>query len=163
MSDEEKDGQALTTAAGDPLRKTPQEVQPYVLAGEAVIIEWADGDPQVSGKASWSRCTDWQNPQNWKEAKKYAVLFTAVLTTMLTAANCTSVAILNEFGQVRFGVSREEFALSLTVLMISIACTPLVLAPLSELVSLPLFPFVRWLELMAQYGRNVIYQTTAIM
>lgn len=76
-----------------------------------------------------------QEPKNWPIARKYTILSTAVITTLLTAVNCASVTILSPFGQEYFGVSREVFLLSLTVMMICVASTPLVLAPLSEVVS----------------------------
>jgi len=62
------------------------------------------------------------------------LLFSAITTTLLTAVNCTHVAIVNPAGQERFGVPREEFVLSVTVLLLAIAFAPLVLAPLSETV-----------------------------
>lgn len=66
------------------------------------------------------------------------LLFTALVTSTLTAVNCTHVAIVNPAGQERFGVSREEFVWAISVLLFAIAFAPLVLAPLSETVSVGL-------------------------
>jgi hypothetical protein len=58
------------------------------------------------------------------------------VTTALTAMNCTSVAILSAAGaSAHFGVSRQEFVLNVTLLVFAISNTPLVLAPMSEVVS----------------------------
>jgi hypothetical protein len=78
---------------------------------------------------------DAQNPFNWSEPRKYIIVWVAVLTTMLTAMNCTSVAILTAAGgPEHFGVNRESFVLTLTLLLLTISFTPLILAPLSETV-----------------------------
>jgi hypothetical protein len=73
-----------------------------------------------------------QNPKNWSTTRKYVVLLSALATTFLTAVNCTSVAIVTLHGMAWFGVDRERITLSLTLLLIPIAFTPMVLAPLSE-------------------------------
>ena len=56
------------------------------------------------------------------------------VTSLLTAINCTHIAIVNPAGQERFGVSRDQFILSVTILILAIALAPLILAPVSETV-----------------------------
>ena len=77
-----------------------------------------------------------QNPFNYTLLRKSVILFTACLITLLTAINCTSTAIISNWGIDYFGVSREQFLVSQTVLMVTIAFTPMLLAPISEAVSL---------------------------
>jgi hypothetical protein len=57
------------------------------------------------------------------------------MITLLTAVNCTSTAILSNWGIDYFGVTREQFLVSQTVMMLTIAFTPILLAPVSEAVS----------------------------
>ncbi|KAI9636527.1 MSF transporter [Dioszegia hungarica] len=100
---------------------------------EVIVIDWTPNDPG--------------NPFNWSEPRKYIIVWVAVLTTMLTAMNCTSVAILTAAGgPEHFGVNRESFVLTLTLLLLTISFTPLILAPLSETV-----------------GRNMILQITSVI
>jgi hypothetical protein len=75
-----------------------------------------------------------QNPFNWHPYRKYLIALVGVVITALTAANVTSIAIMTTWGPDWFGVSREGFVLSLTIVMIPISFTPMVLAPLSETV-----------------------------
>lgn len=63
------------------------------------------------------------------------IAFVAVFITTCGAINCTSVAIMATWGPAHFGVSREVFELSFTVVLVAISFTPMVLAPLSEVVS----------------------------
>ncbi|ORY29132.1 major facilitator superfamily domain-containing protein [Naematelia encephala] len=99
---------------------------------QVFVVDWLDHDPE--------------NPFNWSSAKKYANVIVAVLITTLTAANATSTAILAEWGPERFNCSREQYILSSTVFLITVAFTPLVLAPLSEV-----------------FGRMWIYQITGLI
>ena len=73
------------------------------------------------------------------------------MITLLTAVNCTSGAIISTWGTEYFGVNRTEFMASQTILMMTIAFTPMLLAPVSEAVSvLHLFAQspdeLRWVE-----------------
>lgn len=91
-----------------------------------------------------------------------------MVITALTAANVTSIAIMTTWGPDWFGVSREGFVLSLTIVMIPISFTPMVLAPLSETVGPgPRVVVVSRRGTQAdhgvQYGRNMIYQITSLM
>ena len=89
---------------------------------------------------------DPQNPFNWPTRKKVANAATGFLIGALTAVNCTSVAPMAVEGAEWFGVSRELFELSFTVMLLAISFGPLVLAPLSE-----------------SLGRMWIYQVTSIV
>ena len=77
-----------------------------------------------------------QNPFNWTNKRKYTITLVATFITLCTALNCTSVAIMTTWGPERFGVSREAFVLTFSVLLLAISFTPMVLAPLSEVVSI---------------------------
>jgi hypothetical protein len=109
-----------------------------------------------------------QNPFNWHPYRKYLIALVGVVITALTAANVTSIAIMTTWGPDWFGVSREGFVLSLTIVMIPISFTPMVLAPLSETVGPD--PGRRLVshrsiqtDHIGQYGRNMIYQITSLM
>jgi hypothetical protein len=56
------------------------------------------------------------------------------MITLLTAVNYTSTAILSNWGIDYFDVTREQFLVSQTVMMLTIAFTPMLLAPVSEAV-----------------------------
>ncbi|WVQ64102.1 uncharacterized protein L199_002262 [Kwoniella botswanensis] len=99
---------------------------------EVIIVDWIPDDPD--------------NPFNWSPARKYAILLTCVFITFTGAASLVSVGILATWGTDYFHVSREVFLLQLTLPMMAIAFTPMVLAPLSEVI-----------------GRNMIYQITSIL
>jgi len=88
------------------------------------------------------------------------LLVSANFTSFLSAVNCTHIAIVNPAGQERFGVSRDHFVLSVTVLLLAIALTPLVLAPISEAVR---HSFIVAKCADGQFGRNIIFQVTGIM
>ncbi|WRT68828.1 uncharacterized protein IL334_005808 [Kwoniella shivajii] len=98
---------------------------------EVILVDWLADDPE--------------NPFNWPTWRKYSILLTGVFITFTGAASLVSVGILSTWGTEYFHVSREMFILQLTLPMLSIAFTPMALAPLSEVV-----------------GRNVIYQVTSI-
>lgn len=133
---------------------------------EVIVIDWNEGSPEVIPCPCQGRAGETltgQNPFNWPTWRKYLILWTAVFITTLSAANCTSTAIMAVWGPEHFGTDREGYLLSLTVLLLSISFTPMVLAPLSEVVS-------AWHELqgvlrlmMDQYGRNMIYQVTTVI
>ncbi|WWC73319.1 uncharacterized protein I206_107286 [Kwoniella pini CBS 10737] len=99
---------------------------------EVIIVDWIPDDPD--------------NPFNWHTSRKYAILLTCVFITFTGAASLVSVGILSQWGPGYFDVSREVFLLQLTLPMMAIAFTPMVLAPLSELI-----------------GRNMIYQITSVV
>lgn len=86
-----------------------------------------------------------QNPFNYTLLRKSVILFTACMITLLTAINCTSTAIISNWGIDYFGVSRIQFLVSQTVLMVTIAITPMLLAPVSEAVSLVIKDDKYWL------------------
>jgi len=65
------------------------------------------------------------------------MIITSCFITFCAAANIGAVSTMAKWGTERFGVTREEFILTLTIPMIGIAFTPMALAPLSELVSVP--------------------------
>jgi hypothetical protein len=102
---------------------------------DVILIDWAEGDPEVCSSTQVYNA-DIQNPFNYTLLRKSVILFTACLITLLTAINCTSTAIISNWGIDYFGVSREQFLVSQTVLMVTIAFTPMLLAPISEAVSL---------------------------
>ena len=86
--------------------------------------------------STMSMMTNEQNPFNWPNRRKYITVWVAVFTTALTALNCTSIAVLAAGGAPEhYGVSRQEYTLAVTMLVFAIANTPLVLAPISEVVS----------------------------
>ncbi|ORX38933.1 major facilitator superfamily domain-containing protein [Kockovaella imperatae] len=99
---------------------------------DVIIIDWLTDDPE--------------NPINWTSRRKWAIIWTVLILSSLTALNVTSVAPMSHFGPAWFDTSRELFLLSLTVTMIAISLTPMILAPLSEV-----------------YGRNWIYQITSVI
>jgi hypothetical protein len=103
---------------------------------DVILIDWAEGDPEVCVHVRLKNKADVQNPFNYTLLRKSVILFTACLITLLTAINCTSTAIISNWGIDYFGVSREQFLVSQTVLMVTIAFTPMLLAPISEAVSL---------------------------
>jgi len=103
---------------------------------DVILIDWAEGDPEVSLVHVAGPGTDEQNPFNYTLLRKSVILFTACMITLLTAINCTSTAIISNWGIDYFGVSRIQFLVSQTVLMVTIAFTPMLLAPVSEAVSL---------------------------
>ena len=103
---------------------------------DVILIDWAEGDPEVSLVHVAGAGTDEQNPFNYTLLRKSVILFTACMITLLTAINCTSTAIISNWGIDYFGVSRIQFLVSQTVLMVTIAFTPMLLAPVSEAVSL---------------------------
>ena len=76
-----------------------------------------------------------ENPINWPSRRKWAITLTAMFLSALTALNVTSVAPMSHFAPEWFHVTRVEFQLSLTVMMLAISLTPMILAPLSEVVS----------------------------
>lgn len=76
-----------------------------------------------------------QNPFNFPLYRKSILLATACLIAFSTALNCTSVAITATWGTEWFGVDRIAFIASQTIMLSSIAVTPMILAPASEVVS----------------------------
>jgi hypothetical protein len=83
------------------------------------------------------------------------------MITLTTAMNCTSTAIISHWGIDYFGVSRIQFLASQTVLLGTIAVTPMLLAPVSEAVSRLPKSYRRLTD--AKMGRNSIYQVTSVM
>jgi hypothetical protein len=57
------------------------------------------------------------------------------MITLLSGINCTSAAIISHWGTDYFGVTRTEFLASNSGLMITMALSPMLLAPFSEMVS----------------------------
>lgn len=112
-------------------------------AGGIVVIDWEEDDREVSLDLG---LTDSQNPFNWSKARKYVMVVCACSISALTAINATSMSIMSIWGPAWFGCSREMFILGLTIYNLSVAVTPLILAPLSE-----------------HLGRNEIYQVTCFM
>ncbi|KAK4686907.1 hypothetical protein P7C73_g3215, partial [Tremellales sp. Uapishka_1] len=99
---------------------------------EVVMVDWLPNDPE--------------DPFNWSMSRKYTMTLVAVFITALTAANATSVAPMTSRGVAYYGVSREDYVLTITLYLIAISITPLALAPASEV-----------------FGRNGIYQVTSIL
>ena len=60
------------------------------------------------------------------------------MITLLTAINCNAWATISTEVNEYFGISRIQFTASQMVLMLTIAFTPMLLAPVSEAVSLDL-------------------------
>jgi hypothetical protein len=54
---------------------------------------------------------------------------------MATAINCTSTTVMATWGTEWFGVSRIQYILSFSIMMWSVSFTPMILAPISEVVS----------------------------
>jgi hypothetical protein len=79
--------------------------------------------------------TNIQNPFNFSARRKAVILLVASFLCFCTAVNCTSVAITATWGTEWFGVDNVQFIASQTIMMIMVAGTPLLLAPLSEVVS----------------------------
>ncbi|KDN37818.1 MFS general substrate transporter [Tilletiaria anomala UBC 951] len=105
------------TATGDP---------------SVVYIDWGPGDPD--------------NPLNWSTSRKWAICSVCFTFAMLTAINATGYSATQEAITAEFGCSNEVFLIGNMTYFISIAFTPMVLAPLSE-----------------SLGRQVIYLIAAVL
>lgn len=99
---------------------------------DVVVIGWRKDDPEC--------------PFNWPAGRKRAVAATTCYLCALTAVNATSPGVLWHLGMERWNVGHESWALGLFVYLLSIAVTPLVLAPMSEL-----------------FGRSDIYHVTSVL
>ncbi|TXT15772.1 hypothetical protein VHUM_00275 [Vanrija humicola] len=126
----DKDVEAGSVAPAPGTPTTP--VKEERTADGAIIVDWDENDPE--------------NPLHWPVWRKYMTVGVVVFITALTAMNATTVGIMATWGVEWFDTTYTGFELSLTMYLGSLAITPLILAPMSEL-----------------FGRNPIYQVTSVI
>jgi MFS family permease len=74
-----------------------------------------------------------QSPFHWSTARKNIVLFISCAVTLLAAYSAGAYSIAAEQLQPKFGLSNVAFNTGVTAWAVGFACSPMVLAPLSEI------------------------------
>lgn len=95
----------------------------------------------------------YDSPFHWSSTRKNICLFLSCAATFSSAYSVGSYSIASDQIQPQFNVSDELFALGITTWCIGFACSPMFLAPLSELQGRrPVFLLSGLLFLIAQIG-----------
>lgn len=122
-----------------------EERQLVVLSHNTELLFMQHGDAP--------KLNQFQSPFDWPSSRKNMTLILCTMSTFLAAYSAGSYSISSQPLRAKFNVSSEVFATGITTWCVGFACSPMFLAPFSELKGRkPVFLFSGYLFFVATIG-----------